>query len=148
MGKQAIDNVIRLHGYQASVEDINNLCNCEEEPIVGFLTADDNRSSYGLNTEDNRYIYSHDELIINDVIYISTDFRMEYILDTRGKIEELNTGVWNNQLHDLVIFTHERMLDSGLIKKRIAAFCNYAKYNGYQMSYFEDNVKTFSGNRF
>jgi len=142
VSNEAIDNVIRLHGFQGTVEQINELASADQEPVKGLLTADDRRQSYYLKPEDNNYIFTHD--LFRDrktgFIFISTDLRAEFMKNTTDKIEEFNNGSWNNQLGYLEIFSHEWILEDK-VKNNFEALCVYAKDNGYAMMFYEDILK-------
>lgn len=136
-GHESIDNVIRLQNFQGSKEGIGELLQLDEEPIIGLLTADDNRQSYYLDEKESNYIYCHDKMIKDDCYFISTDMRMEYVDKIDEKIKELSSSSWNNQTDYLVIFTHEWALNSE-IEEKVEAMCKYALKNGYSFVFFED----------
>lgn len=138
IGSDSIDNVVRLQSFQGSKAGIIDLSKTEE-PIVGLLTADDDRQSYYLSEEDNQYIYCHDELERDGITFISTDLRVEFVDNVKRKIKEFHTDAWNNQLGDLVIFSHEWALNYE-IKDNIEKFCEYAVDNGYKFEFFEDRI--------
>lgn len=56
VGKQSIDNVIRLQMFQGSYKEIKQLSQLVDEPVKGLLTADDKRQSYYLNKDNSKYI--------------------------------------------------------------------------------------------
>lgn len=139
VGADSIDNVVRLQMFQGSYDEIKELTKLSNQPIVGLLTSDDNRQSYYLDAEDNKYIYCHDELYDSDTgLYLfSTDFRTEYVDNIHFKLRELDKDSWNNQTGDLVVFSHEWAL-SMENKEKIEAVCKYAKGKGYKFEFFED----------
>lgn len=137
VGSNSIDNVIRLQSFQGSYDAVSTLVSLDEEPVVGLLTADDSRNSYYLNKEENEYIYCHDKLYKDGCYFISTDLRMEYVGDVKGKIKELSTETWNNQIGDLVVFSHEWTLNLE-VKEKIEKMCKYAVDNKYRFVFFED----------
>lgn len=141
VGEGAIDNFIRLQMYQGSYDGIVELASLSDEPIVGLYTSDDLRVSYYLNEEWNSYIYCHDELYDDEtrIRFVSTDFRTEYVDSMETKIRELDSDSWNNQLGDLVVFTHEWVL-SMENKNKIEKICEYACSKGYQFKFFEDVI--------
>lgn len=142
MGKECIDNVIRLQGFQGSIDEIRKLRLLKEEPIVGLFTADDNRQSYYLDMEKNKYIYSHDECYDKnlDLFFFSTDFRIEYVDNINVKLDELNKDSWKNQKGDLVVFSHEWALNT-VNRLKIEKVCKYAQDKGYKFGFFEDLIK-------
>ena len=141
VGEDSIDNVVRLQMFQGSYDEIKELTELSDQPIVGLLTADDNRQSYYLNTENNTYIYCHDEMYDSDIgLYLfSTDFRTEYVDNINSKLRELDDDSWNNQTGDLVVFSHEWAL-SMENKEKLESVCEYAKNKGYMFEFFEDAI--------
>lgn len=139
VGVRSIDHVIRLQKFQGTYEGISELVFLKEEPIVGLLTADDNRQSYYLSADENAWIYCHDELLEKrlNITMFSTDFRIEYVTNIDSKIQELNDMCWNNQKGDLVVFSHEWAL-SLENKQKIEKLCEYAVENNYMFLFFED----------
>ena len=142
VGKEAIDNVIRLHMFKGSYEEIKKLRYLDNEPIVGLLTSDDNRKSYYLDEGNNSYVYSHDEYYDSDLMlhFFSTDFRTEYVENINLKLKELSKDSYNNQRGDLVVFSHEWAL-SVENKEKIEKVCEYAKSKGYRFEFFEDVIR-------
>ncbi len=132
-------NVIRLHGYRASYSEVLDIMSDKQLPVTGLFCADDSRRSYYLDETESAYIYCHDEYTDeeNGLRFIATDLRIEYIENVDKKIKEFQTDAWNNQLNDLVVFTHEWAVDD-TIKEKIEKLCAYAEKNGYQFSFFED----------
>ena len=129
VGEDTIDNVVRLQSFQGSKVGISAIRNTVQ-PVVGLLTADDDRQSYYLSEVDNDYIYCHDEMVDDSFFLISTDIRAEYVENIDEKLKEFETDSWNNQLGDLVIFSHEWAL-SKRVKDNIERLCQYAVDNGY-----------------
>lgn len=142
VGKQSIDNVIRLQMFQGSYKEIKELSQLADEPVKGLLTADDKRQSYYLNKDKSSYIYCHDEYYDTDtdIHFYSTDFRTEDVENINSKLRELSTDSWNNQTGDLVIFSHEWAL-SMENKEKIEKMCRYAHKNGYKFVFLEDTIK-------
>ena len=141
VGNESIDNVIRLHMFQGSYEEIKILTELEKEPLRGLFSADDKRNSYYLSEENNNYIYSHDEYYDSDLnlFFFSTDFRTEYVDNIDKKMKEFGKECWNNQKGDLVVFSHEWGLNIQN-KEKIEEICKYAKSSGYRMEFFEDVI--------
>ena len=141
VGKQSIDNVIRLQMFQGSYKEIKQLSQLVDEPVKGLLTADDKRQSYYLNKDNSKYIYCHDEYYDSDanIHFFSTDFRTENVQNINSKLRELSTDSWNNQTGDLVIFSHEWAL-SMENKDKIEKVCKYADKNNYRFVFFEDMI--------
>lgn len=136
VGSESIDNIIRLHMFQGSYEEIRKLSKLKDQPIIGLLTSDDYRQNYYLDDKENSYICSHDEYFDkrNRLFFIRTDFRTENVENIDEEIDELSE---NNQLGDLVVFSHEWM-QSDENKEKIEIVCKYAAENNYEMSFLED----------
>lgn len=134
-----ITHVIRLHYYAGSREEIMGLMAHDTEPITGLLSADDMRPSYYLSEEDSRYIYCHDEFADPEtgMRFISTDIRVEFVKQMDHKCKEFAADSWNNQLEDLVVFTHEWALDDD-VKEKTEDVCAYAAANNYTFTFFEN----------
>ena len=141
VGSESIDNVVRLQMFHGSYDEIKELSELEDQPVKGLLTADDNRQSYYLSSEENSYIYSRDEYYDNltDLYFFSTDFRTEYVDNINTKLKELKSDCWNNQTGDLVVFSHEWAL-SLENREKIEKVCKYAKHEGYRFEFFEDVI--------
>lgn len=71
--------------------------------------------------------------------FFSTDFRTEYVDNINTKLKELKSDCWNNQIGDLVVFSHEWAL-SLENKEKIERVCKYAKDEGYRFEFFEDII--------
>lgn len=146
-GKESIDNIIRLQSYKGNESNIAALKQIENQPILGLLTADDDRISYYLDKVDNEYIFCHDYYYDKeyDVLFISTDIRVENVDNIDEKLMEFYDSCWNNQMGVLEIFTHEWILDQD-IKNKIEAFCKWADNEGYCNGFPEDKlIPQFSG---
>ena len=105
-------------------------------PITGLLAADDLRNSYGLSSVENEYLYSHDIMEKDGLIYYSTDLRIEFIEDIDAKINELETSpAWNNQMNYLVVFTHEWKLSEEDVITNIVRLAEWASSNDYEFGF-------------
>lgn len=142
VGQDAIDNVVRLQGFSGNEDNIKALAQVDNQPIIGLLTADDTRVSYGLDENSNAYIYSHDEMYSPEygVSFISTDLRIEFVDSITRKIKEFDTDSWNNQLMDLIFFTHEWELNEPN-KKKIETLVKWGEENAYCFNFPEDVMK-------
>lgn len=137
VGSNAIDNIVRLESFKGHEKDIKKLSNLSYQPIKGLFTADDKRKSYYLNTKLNSYIYDHDRLLDDNIVFYSTDLRIEFIKDIAIKEKEISTSAWNNQRDILIVFTHEWELDQD-IRQRCESLCKWGKNNGYIFEFPED----------
>ncbi len=138
VGTDALTDVIRLQSYAGTRQELMALMTDDDVPVVGVFCADDARNSYYLNDSENSYIYCHDEFVENSthMRFIATDIRMEYVGSIEDKIGEFATDSWNNQLGELVVFTHEWAVDDE-IKQKIDTLLNWAEMNGYKFSFLE-----------
>lgn len=144
VGSESIDNVIRLQSFEGNRDDLLRIASLEEEPIIGLLTADDKRGSYYLNNEENSYIYCHDILSKDDLVFISTDLRIEFIDNIDDKFNELtSSSSWTNQLNILEVFTHEWELNYDN-KQKVLMISKYAQENGYSSYFYEDYLIPFN----
>lgn len=139
VGSEGIDNCIRLQSFKGKYDDIISLKNLNHQPIYGLFTADDKRKSYYLDEYQNEYIYNHDILILDNIYFISTDLRLEFIEDIDNKINEFNYSNWKNQLNYLEIFSHEWCLDKIQQRKIDKFFSKLQSYN-YSNVFFEDII--------
>lgn len=148
VGEEAVDNVTRLHRYAGTLNDVQQLADSSVEPVVGLYTADDKRTSYCLTDKDSDYMYSHDRMRDDSIPmwFFSTDLRLEYIEDISVKIKEFETSAWNNQMDDLIVFTHECMIEKEEVKEKAETLCDYACQNGYLNIFLEDILMTETTN--
>lgn len=136
VGPETIDPVIRLASFQGDNDSIRILSELEGVPITGLLTADDLRNSYGLSSTENEYLYSHDLMEKDSLVYYSTDLRIEFIEDVDMKINELETSsAWNNQTNYLVVFTHEWELSEERVITNISRLAEWAAKDGYEFDF-------------
>mgnify|MGYP006988875838 CR=1 FL=1 len=132
-GWDSITDIIRLHCYSGTREQIKSLIDSKIFPLRGLLCADDRRKNYYLDESQNEYIYSHDYLR-DDVMKIdlyATDLRAEFIKSISRKIREFASPSWNNQLDILSLFTHEHLLNKR-VTRIIETLCEYARANNYE----------------
>ena len=72
----------------------------------------------------------------DDLIYYSTDLRIELIEDIDAKIKEVETSAaWNNQTDYLVVFTHEWALSEENVIKNISKLAEWAMEDGYEFDF-------------
>lgn len=139
VGDKSIDNVVRLSSFQGTEEEVEKLTKVNEQPITGLLTADDSRQSYYLDDKDNNYIYDHDEMNQDGLTFFSTDLRVEFVEDVDDKIDEFSNSSWNNQLQDMIVFTHEWELDREN-KQKTEELVKWAAENEYSFQFPEDVI--------
>ena len=137
-GEKSIDNVIRLQNFSGNKDEIMKISNNISEPIIGLYTSDDKRNNYFLDNNENNYIYCHDIMEKNNLYFISTDLRIEFIKNMKIKEREIeNSNSWNNQKDILCAFTHEWEL-SYENKQKTEELFNWAKNKGYKFVFLED----------
>lgn len=95
-----------------------------------------------ITSDFNKIIYNHDYGYDNtNLLYFTrTDFRMESIGDISKTLSDLNTSVWENQIHPLIIFTHEVQLSNPEIKNKLKEFLQYALDNGYSFDFPQNHL--------
>ena len=138
VSKKSITSTIRLQSYTGTKKEIEKIMFNSEVPVTSLLCADDQRRSYYLSEKESNYIYSHDEFFDPDMRlrFISTDLRIEYIDSINEKIKEFSGTAWNNQLGDLVVFTHEWAIDDE-VKNKLENILMWGSNNEYVFSFLE-----------
>lgn len=147
VGSDSIDNVIRMQSFQGEKKDIIEISLYQHEPLAGLLTADDMRRSYYLNDKDSRFIFSHDIMLKDNIYFVSTDLRVEFIRSVDKKIKEFESGAWNNQTEILEIFTHEWELNDEN-KCKIEKISQWALSKGYDSFFLEDAINDINKQQF
>ena len=104
-----------------------------------MLAPDDGRNCYYLDSDKSKYVYSHDYYYDDEsnIIFVSTDLRVEYVNSTDRKIREFDSDCWNNQLDILEVFTHEWLLNVDNQKKS-EEFFSWAANNAYSFGFIEE----------
>lgn len=150
-GRQnCFDLIPRLHGFAGSLDFCKSLK--EANPgLIGFLSADDTRASYYLNSTQSSYINSNDSLhdLTNDLYFFRTETRLEYVSNINTFLAQYLTPTYANQANIMVIFTHENQLYShynGLnttngILAKIDACIKWAVANNYKFDFPMNLVK-------
>lgn len=141
VGNVGVDHFTRLHGFQSDYDNIMQLLEKHPNYLIGLLTADDQRGSYYLNAAESEYIYSHDFMVKDELIFVSSDLRIELISDIEEKIIELETDAWNNQRNDLILFTHEWAVDDS-VKMKLDKLLKYTYNQNYENAFPELVHKT------
>lgn len=137
---RGLDTIPRIHCYKGTKENLlvlNNLKN----GIKGILAPDDDRSCYYLNTSDTYKVKHSDYFIASatNLIFVSTDLRMENIDDPLKVIEELAMPPWNYRTNALIFFTHEWALNKQT-KKNIEEFCKYISTHNYHWAFPQNKI--------
>lgn len=132
---ECIDRVPRLHRYAGSLESIIAMRDCPCG-LMGMLGADDDRQNYYLTAEQGAYALAHERFYdsVNQLTVFTTDLRMEWIDDVDHALMDLRNSSWGNKANDLIIFTHEQLLDDET-KAKLERCCQYAADNGYAFEF-------------
>ena len=137
---RGLDIMPRIHCYKGSEENLIALNNLKNG-IKGVLAPDDDRPCYYLNDSDT-FITRHSDSFIasmSNIVFISTDLRMEKISDASQSIEELQNPLWKNRTNALILFTHEWALNRQT-KKNIEEFCKYVSTHGYHWAFPQEII--------
>lgn len=134
VGSESIDNLIRLHRFAASRQEVEYL-KCK---VWGLLTADDERISYSLPKEiiDHIEVYGHYH-DLSGLTYVKTDMRLER-LD-----ENYLTGfcgLLDSRYRDHIeIFTHEWCAQEKKIQEKLRGLCvEIQKSNKCRFGYYQN----------
>lgn len=136
-GNESIDNIIRLHYYAGTKENIDCIRDTSEG-IKGLLTADEaDRDSYYFDSNLSNYIYNTDRYVDNGLYFFNTDFRIENMKNVK---EEIKLNENSSKSNTLIFFTHEWKLDNQSIKDHIKEFCEYITENNYVFDFPENRL--------
>lgn len=126
-GHEKCSDMVRLHYFSGNRDVMYCLRKCG---IKTFLTADDDRVSYGLDENAINSLNScgkwRDDN--DDIEYIKTDFRIEHVLDKSSQ-EIINSLVNKNPVN---FFTHESFLNNDDIISKIYDFIDELKKYNYR----------------
>lgn len=132
-GENSIEKVIRLHNYAGNFESIMAIKNVDNG-IVGLLTADDERNSYYFDSNITEDIRIKGKSEVDGLVCISTDLRLENVNDIKQELLNIND-------EELIVFTHEWILDDKLIKEKLEYICKYAVNNNYSFDFPRYNLQ-------
>lgn len=122
VGNKSWDSFTRLHLFHGNQDIISYMVS---NGINGFYTADDNRTSYGLN--DNEMAVINNDRILNNsgTIYKKTDIRLD---NSDNVFYEFYKFKWNDVTTE--VFTHEWLLNTPKSKSifKIEEMCSYSKH--------------------
>jgi len=144
------DLIPRLHGFAGSLDFCKSLKNANPG-LIGFLSADDTRASYYLNTTQSSYINSNDSLhdLTNDLYFFRTEKRLESVSNITTFLAQYLNPAYASQANVMVIFTHENQLYShysglnttnGMLTK-IDGCIKWAVANNYKFDYPMNIIK-------
>lgn len=98
----SIDRIPRLHYFAGTKETLNGMISANIGPL-GFLTSDDNRNSYYLSDEQNKYLLTNDYLIDDNGIYfIGTDMRGDWFSNDFETNNKYDKPIKDNVYEELV----------------------------------------------
>ncbi len=77
--QDSVDRMPRLYTFAGSAEALTGMKDATNGAL-GFLSADDDRSSYYLDAATNQYLYTNDYYIdqTNDLVFVATDLRLDW----------------------------------------------------------------------
>ena len=128
--ESSIEKIIRLHNYAGNFESIMSL-NEDENGIIGLLTADDDRDSYYLDSTKSSELRLNGREVIDDLLFIPTDIRLESI----DNFEKIDNEFLNGVDSEIIVFTHEWLLEDKEIRKKLEYICESAVRNGYEFDF-------------
>lgn len=98
--KENLSDVLRLHYFGGKKEHINYLY---KNGIKSLLCADDKRSNYDLNDDENLKVQKKIKVIKNKMEYLKTDIRLDNVtyLNTNRKLDMYKDN------NEIIIFIHE-----------------------------------------
>lgn len=99
VGKKSLDMLPRIHFFHASSDFIDWMSRNSKYPLVGLLTADDNRTSYNLNPFLCEQLKVRKQRI-SGITYFKTNYRFERLNPRYLKRLFCNCG-------EAIFFTHE-----------------------------------------
>lgn len=102
MSGRDLSRTSRLHYFEANKTRIDFL---KEKGVKTLLSADDDRISYGLSSEQCRYIKENGSAVYDGMRYTNTDVRIENISDIDHALITMKEQLQSKSY--LVIFTHE-----------------------------------------
>ena len=148
--ENCFDLIPRLHGFAGSLDFCKSLKNANPG-LIGFLSADDTRASYYLNSTQSSYINSNDSLhdLTNDLYFFRTEKRLESVSNINTFLAQYLTPAYASQANVMVIFTHENQLYShysglnttnGMLTK-IDGCIKWAVANNYKFDYPMNIIK-------
>lgn len=126
VGRESLSNTVRLHYFAGNRTAINIL---QQEGYNVFFCADDNRGSYYLTKDEERFMKQSNrwEDTENACNFLPTHIRLENITAIQNLKEKLDEF----SLKHLVIFTHECQIDKTEIQEMIQMMYAWASEHGY-----------------
>lgn len=162
-GLNSIDRVPRFHTFAGNLVSLQAMHDTDCGAL-GFLSADDDRLSYYLNSDQSNYLHTHDKFYdtANKLMFYSTDMRLDWFVTGFTSDHNYNTPIKNNPYDELVyrynqpnmancysslvIFTHEWQAYSGTYTINPTMFdmveqvCQFANDYGYIFDYPQHRI--------
>jgi hypothetical protein len=135
---ECIDKVPRLHNYAGNLVSVNEFKNTSKFGIIGLLSAEDVRTSYYQTAAQRDFLQTHDRLFDSStgLTFFSTDIRLEDVTNVSTELANRKASItYADRMNDLVIFTHEYLLNDQTIRTKIEQCCQFAVANGYRFDY-------------
>jgi hypothetical protein len=127
---ETVDRVPRLHYFYGSKEALQGMRDCDCGAL-GFLSADDSRQSYYLDTTQNAFLKNHDSIIDfeNGLLFYNTDFRGDWFKSGFTSENTYNVPIKSNVYDELLYrFALAKYADTF---KSFIYFCHeWQFYNG------------------
>ena len=136
-----IDRFTRLGFFTGTSNNVKAVrdCNCG---VLGLTTADDNRNSYYLTTEQSTFMQNHSHYFdaTNQLHFIHSVVRIENVSNTWGTLNSYNTALYGNINQNIEVFTHEQNFTDDVYYKMLA-YCVWAVNNGYNFVFWNEIYK-------
>lgn len=116
VGKSSVDRFPRIHTFQASQEFVSWMYSHPKFPIIGLLSADDNRISYSLTKRFCQQLTQKGCLDFQGVKYLRTTQRFDSLNLRKMRQLFAYTG------GQVVLFTHEWVFYPKSFKMRVKAY--------------------------
>ena len=116
VGEHSIDIFPRIHTFHATQEFISYMHSYPQFPIIGLLSADDDRVSYSMNMEQCQQLVQQGRLDFRGVKYLRTTQRFDSLKLKKIRRLFAYTG------GQVVLFTHEWVFYPKSFKMRVKAY--------------------------
>lgn len=143
VGEKSLDLIPRIHGFKASREFVSYLANNGCLSLKGLLSADDDRISYSLSIDDDKYLKLHRKLWLDDMIYLRTLHRFES-LRRIGSLFAISASGGEFFTHEWVFYSSRNikmMVRSKIVKVTMLILCEYYKRRGIGFAFPMDKYK-------
>lgn len=155
-----IDTFPRLHRFAGTKECLEGMKDSERCAAIGFLSSDDDRTSYYLTDSDCKNVKQRDFIYDKEtqLFFRRTDFRLDWLAknfisqykydlpQNRNAYREMKRRYKNEVDSVVVVFTHEwQVYSKGRLTRNrrwIEDVCKYAVDEKYKFVFLMDEVKT------